>query len=94
MLRQSVRKLSATAYQAAEIASKIEMSNSYGIQLAKAQGHVNGFVGGKANSRINANLLSQRPSSDWKHSFNSPQTIIGRDRLRDLRKSRVSKSWR
>ena len=52
MLRQSLRKLSFTAYQAAEVASKVDMSNPYVIQLAKAQRHVNGFVGGQANSKI------------------------------------------
>ena len=52
MFRQSVRKLSATAYQAAEVASKVEMSNPYGIQLAKAQGRVNGFVGGLSIQKV------------------------------------------
>lgn len=47
MFRQSVRRLTTTAYKAAEVASKAELSNQYGVQLAKAQGHVNGFVGGE-----------------------------------------------
>lgn len=40
MLAHSVRRFGSTAYRTAEAA------NSYAIQLAKAQGHVNGFVGG------------------------------------------------
>ena len=51
MIRQSVRRLSTTAYKAAEVASKVDMSNQYGVQLAKAQGHVSGFVGGEGNSK-------------------------------------------
>ena len=51
MFRQSVRRLTTTAYKAAEVASKVDMSNQYGVQLAKAQGHVNGFVGGEGNSQ-------------------------------------------
>lgn len=47
MFRQSVRRLTTTAFKAAEVASKADMSNQYGVQLAKAQGHVNGFVGGE-----------------------------------------------
>ena len=47
MFRQSVRRLSTTAYKAAEMASQVDKSNQYGVQLAKAQGHVNGFVGGE-----------------------------------------------
>lgn len=47
MFRQSVRRLTTTAYKAAEIASKVAISNQYGVQLARAQGHVNGFVGGE-----------------------------------------------
>lgn len=51
MFRQSVRRLNTTAYKAAGLASKADMSNQYGVQLAKAQGHVNGFVGGEGISR-------------------------------------------
>lgn len=47
MFRQSVRELTTTAYKAAEVAFKVDMSNQYGVRLAKAQGHVNGFVGGE-----------------------------------------------
>lgn len=52
MFRQSVRRLTTTAHKAAEVASKVEMSNQYGVQLAKAQGHVNGFVGGEGNYNL------------------------------------------
>ena len=47
MFRHGVRRFTITAFRAAEIASKVDMANQYGVQLAKAQGHVNGFVGGK-----------------------------------------------
>ena len=52
MFRQSVRTLSTTALKAAELSSKVDMSNQYGVQLAKAQGHVNGFVGGESQSTV------------------------------------------
>ncbi|KAM0797020.1 cysteine synthase (O-acetylserine (thiol)-lyase-like protein) [Usnea florida] len=52
MLRQSVRKLSSTAHKAAEVASKVDMSNQYGVHLARAQGHVNGFVGAIGNTPL------------------------------------------
>ena len=52
MLRQSVRKLSSTAQKAAEVASKVDLSNQYGVHLAKVQGHVNGFVGGELSLKI------------------------------------------
>ena len=51
MFRQSLRRLATTAYRAAEVASQADMSNQYGVQLAKAQGYVNGFVGGKETSK-------------------------------------------
>ncbi len=47
MLQQSLRRFTQTAYRSAELAVKVDMANAYGIQLAKAQTHVNGFVGGK-----------------------------------------------
>ncbi len=31
----------------AELSAKVDASNQYRVQLAKAQGHVDGFVGGK-----------------------------------------------
>ena len=43
-----MRRLSATAYKAAEMASPLEMSKQYVVQLARAQGHVNGFIGGES----------------------------------------------
>ncbi|CAD6584075.1 MAG: Cysteine synthase 1 [Alectoria sarmentosa] len=52
MFRQSVRKLTTTAYKAAEVAFKVDMSNQYGVRLAKAQGHVNGFVGAIGNTPL------------------------------------------
>ena len=42
-----MRRLSTTACKAAEMASPVDTSNQYRVQLAKAQGHVNGFVGGE-----------------------------------------------
>lgn len=50
MLKLGIRKFTSTAYRTAEIATKVDMVNQYGAQLAKAQGHVNGFVGGKYKS--------------------------------------------
>ena len=47
MFRHGMRKFTSTAYRLAEVASKVDMANQYGVQLAKAQSHVNGFVGGK-----------------------------------------------
>ena len=49
MYRCVTRTLTTTAYRAAEIASKVDMANHYGVQLAKTQGHVNGLVGGREN---------------------------------------------
>lgn len=46
MLSRGVRKFATTAHRAAELATKVDTSNQYRVQLAKAQGHVNGFVGG------------------------------------------------
>lgn len=61
MLRRSVRRLTTTAYKAAEVASKVDMSNQYGVQLAKAQGHVNGFVGGEGNSKSRYGSITLNP---------------------------------
>ena len=47
MSRSSVRKITTTACRAAKMATKIDTANEYGVQLARAQGHVNGFVGGE-----------------------------------------------
>lgn len=46
MFRQSIRRFTTTAHRAAETLAQMEGPNPYGIQLAKAQGHVNGLVGG------------------------------------------------
>ena len=64
MFRQSARRLTATAYKAAEIASQTYMSNRYGVQLAKAQGHVNGFLGGEGTY-----------GGPWSHRANSVPAI-------------------
>lgn len=47
MFARSVRRFATTALRAAETVSQMESGNQYGIQVSKAQGHVNGFVGGK-----------------------------------------------
>lgn len=47
MFARSVRRFATTTYRAAETVSQMESGNQYGIQVSKAQGHVNGFVGGK-----------------------------------------------
>lgn len=46
MLKQSLRRFTYTAYRAAQLATKIDMANQYGVRVAKAQGSVDGFVGG------------------------------------------------
>lgn len=46
MFRHGVRTFTTTAYRAAQYAAKVDMANQYSVQLAKAQGHVNGLVGG------------------------------------------------
>ena len=46
MFKYSLRRLTYTAYRAAQLATKIDMANQYGVQVAKAQGPVDGFVGG------------------------------------------------
>ena len=57
MFKQSVRRFTTTALKAAEVASKADMSNQYGVQLAKAQGHVNGFVGGEGTPKSHCECL-------------------------------------
>lgn len=51
MLSRSVRRFTTTVSRAAELASHVDAANQYGVQLAKVQGHVNGFVGGKISSQ-------------------------------------------
>lgn len=46
MFRQAVRKFATTTYKAAALATKVDAGNQYGVHLATAQQHVNGFVGG------------------------------------------------
>jgi len=46
MLRQGVRRFTTTACRAAETLAQMEGPNQYGIQVSKAQGVVNGLVGG------------------------------------------------
>ena len=93
MFRQGVRRLSTTAYKAAAMASQVDKSNQYGVQLAKAQGHVNGFVGGEGNW-MNPGTIELMGLSYWKYSPHPSQTAIRPNRLRDIGQSRVSKSWR
>ena len=50
MAARHARRFATTAYRAAETLSQMEASNAYGIQVSKAQGHVNGLVGGIFNS--------------------------------------------
>ncbi|KAK3171434.1 Cysteine synthase 1 [Lepraria neglecta] len=52
MFRQYIRRFTTTAYRAAELATKTNMANQCGVQLAKAQGHVNGLVGAIGNTPL------------------------------------------
>ncbi|KAI4263057.1 MAG: hypothetical protein L6R42_001777 [Xanthoria sp. 1 TBL-2021] len=52
MLSRGVRKFATAAHRAAELATKVDTSNQYRVQLAKAQGHVNGFVGAIGNTPL------------------------------------------
>ncbi|KAL8769404.1 MAG: hypothetical protein Q9209_004632 [Squamulea sp. 1 TL-2023] len=52
MILCNVRRFATTAYRAAELATKVDASNQYGVHLAKAQGHVNGFVGAIGNTPL------------------------------------------
>ncbi|KAL8910315.1 MAG: hypothetical protein Q9171_004359 [Xanthocarpia ochracea] len=52
MISRSLRNFATTAYRTAELASKVDASNHYRVQLAKAQGHVNGFVGAIGNTPL------------------------------------------
>ena len=51
MFKQSLRRFTFTAYRAAQLATKIDMANQYGVRVAKAQGPVDGFVGGMRTLR-------------------------------------------
>ena len=46
MFRHGVCRFTTTACKAAELATKMDRANQYGVDLAQAQGHVNGLVGG------------------------------------------------
>ncbi|KAL9586504.1 MAG: hypothetical protein Q9212_000864 [Teloschistes hypoglaucus] len=52
MISRNIRRFATTAYRAAEVASKVDAANQYRVQLAKAQGHVNGFVGAIGNTPL------------------------------------------
>ncbi|KAI4097435.1 MAG: hypothetical protein LQ339_006753 [Xanthoria mediterranea] len=52
MLSRGVRTFASTAHRAAELSTKLDASNHYRVQLAKAQGHVNGFVGAIGNTPL------------------------------------------
>ncbi|KAI4227900.1 MAG: hypothetical protein L6R36_002050 [Xanthoria steineri] len=52
MLSRGVRTFASTAHRAAELSTKVDASNHYRVQLAKAQGHVNGFVGAIGNTPL------------------------------------------
>ena len=52
MMLRSLRKFSTTAYKTADVASRVHSANSYGVQVAKAQRHVDGFVGGRLPSLV------------------------------------------
>lgn len=60
MLKHSLRQFTFTAYRAAQLATKIDMANQYGVQVAKAQGPVDGFVGGMETFR-KARLVFSNP---------------------------------
>ena len=48
MFRLGVRQFGTTVAKCAQVANKVDMLNQYGVGVSKAQGHVNGFVGGIA----------------------------------------------
>lgn len=72
MISRNIRRFATTAYRAAEVASKVDAANQYRVQLAKAQGHVDGFVGGKMllstyiedATLIHGQQSATRPSSE------------------------------
>ncbi|KAI9822649.1 MAG: Cysteine synthase 1 [Pycnora praestabilis] len=75
MFRTSLRRFTTTAYRAAETLSQMEGPNPYGIKVAKAQGHVNGFVGAIGNTPlIRLNRLSQETGCEvlGKAEFQNP----------------------
>ena len=67
MFRHGLRRFTTTAYKAAETLAQMEGPNQYGIQVAKAQRAVNGFVGG----------MPQSPQWRFDHSSNAQYMIDG-----------------
>ena len=47
MMMRGVRTFATMASHVAEVAARAEASNAYGVRVSKAQGYVNGFIGGK-----------------------------------------------
>ncbi|KAL9117692.1 MAG: hypothetical protein Q9187_005767 [Circinaria calcarea] len=75
MLARNVRRFATTAYRTAETLAQMEGPNPYGIQVAKAQGHVNGFVGAIGNTPlIRLNRLSEETGCEvlGKAEFQNP----------------------
>ncbi|KAL8959050.1 MAG: hypothetical protein Q9193_004014 [Seirophora villosa] len=75
MISRSVRRFATTAFRVAQVASGVEAANRYGVQLAKAQGHVNGFVGAIGNTPlIRLNRLSEQTGCEilGKAEFQNP----------------------
>ncbi|KAI4157118.1 MAG: hypothetical protein L6R39_000781 [Caloplaca ligustica] len=52
MIQCGIRRFATTALRAAEVASRADAANPYGVQLARAQGHVNGLVGAIGNTPL------------------------------------------
>ena len=46
MLKRSARLFSTTLTRPAELSKQLDHGNAYGVHVSKAQGHVNGLVGG------------------------------------------------
>lgn len=67
MIQCGIRRFATTALRAAEVASRADAANPYGVQLARAQGHVNGLVGGKlclvSISHISHKLICSQQSA-------------------------------
>lgn len=77
MLARNIRRFTTTACRAAETVSQMESGNQYGIQVSKAQGHVNGLVGGKLQiyrsvAKKTVDVVIS-PSSNWQYASNPPQ---------------------
>ncbi|KAI4133804.1 MAG: hypothetical protein LQ347_002060 [Umbilicaria vellea] len=75
MLARNIRRFTTTACRAAETVSQMESGNQYGIQVSKAQGHVNGLVGAIGNTPlIRLNHLSEETGCEilGKAEFQNP----------------------